>query len=230
MTSAKFTRAEFESVEHHAATTRDAAMLMRLHEFEGHSNYFADPRERTSPERLLARALGREKMAEVFLHESSERLSNLNDHKEVQPLLIETPDGRLITHTFKDTEPRSILERIARPLIETPAEREMREGVQAALQYQQTQLAGDLEKSRAYFEAARERADSLSIGRNQGSHMSLPAPELSANDEMNMEISAESLLDQGRREHSLGLLPPEGSPAPSRHASHDNSDHSRDAA
>src|SRR5262249_22561355 len=183
-----FTRDEFERIADNAATTRDAALLKRLYEFEGQSNSYADPKERISPERLLARALGHETMAEVFLQESAERLSNFNDRKEVQPLLIETPDGRLITHTFNDTEPRSILERIARPLIEAPAEREMREAVQTALQHQQTQLAGDMEKSRAYFEAAREMADSLSIGRNQGSHMSLPAPEFSPKEEMNIEI------------------------------------------
>jgi hypothetical protein len=230
MPEPKFTRDEFERIEDNAATTRDTAMLMRLHEFEGHSNNYADPRERISPERLLARALGRETMAEVFLHESAERLANFHDRKEVRPLLIETPDGRLVTHTFKDTEPRSILERIARPLIEAPAEREMREAVQTALQHQRTQLAGDLEKSRAYFEAAREMADSLSIGRNQGSHMSLPAPEFSPKEEMNIEIYAERLTDEGRREHYLGLLHPERSSASSRHASHDNSDHSREAA
>lgn len=230
MPEPKFTRDEFERIADNAATTRDAAMLMRLHEFEGHSNYYADPSERISPERLLARALGRETMAEVFLHESAERLSNFNDRKEVQPLLIETPDGRLITHTFKDTEPRSVLERIARPLVEAPAEREMREAVQTALQHQQTQLAGDLEKSRAYFEAAREMADSLSIGRNQGSHMSLPAPEFSPKEEMNIEIYAERLTDEGRREHYLGLLDPERNSAPSRHDLHSNSDHSKEAA
>jgi hypothetical protein len=228
MPEPKFTRDEFERIEDNAATTRDAAMLMRLHEFEGHSNNYADPRERIPPERLLARALGRETMAEVFLHESAERLSN--DRKEVQPLLIETPEGRLITHTFKDTEPRSILERIARPLIEAPAEREMREAVQTALQHQRTQLAGDLEKSRVYYEAAREIAGELSPGRNQGGLGRLPAPEFSPKEEMNIEIYAERLTDEGRREHYLGLLDPERSSAPSRHTSHHNSDHSREAA
>jgi hypothetical protein len=169
-------------------------------------------------------------MAEVFLHESSERLSNFHDRKEVQPLLIETPDGRLITHTFKDTEPRSILERIARPLIEESAEREMREAVQTALQHQQYQLEGDLEKSRAYYEAAREMADSLSLGRNQGSPVSLPAPEFSPKEGMNIEIYAERLTDVERRERYLSLLDPERGSAPSRHASHDNSDHLREVA
>jgi hypothetical protein len=144
--------------------------------------------------------------------------------------MIDMPDGRLITHRFKDTEPQSILERIARPLIEAPAEREMREAVQTALQHQQHQLEGDLEKSRAYYEAAREVADSLSIGRNNGSPLSLPAPEFSPKEEMNIEIYAERLTDVERREHYLGLLDPERGSAPSRHASRDNSDHLREAA
>src|SRR5262249_13152174 len=133
MSGPKFTHDEFERIADNAATTRDAAMLRQVYEFEGKSNSYADPKERVSPERLLARAFGRETMAEVFLHESAERLSNFQDRKEVQPLLIETPDGRLITHRLKDTEPRSILERIARPLVEAPDEREMREAIQIAL-------------------------------------------------------------------------------------------------
>ena len=60
--------------------------------------------------------------------------------------------------------------------------------------------------------------------------MSLPAPEFSPKEEMNIEIYAERLTDEGRREHYLGLLEPERGSAPSRQASHDNSDHSREAA
>ena len=106
----------------------------------------------------------------------------------------------------------------------------MREAVQATLQHQQHLLTADLEKGRLYYEATREMADSLSLGRNQGSPVSLPAPEFSPKEEMNIEIYAERLTDEGRREHYLGLLEPERGSAPSRHASHDNSDHSREAA
>src|SRR5262249_7326657 len=104
MPEPKFTRDEFERIADNAATTRDAALLRQVYEFEEKSNSYANPKEIISPERLLARAFGRETMAEVFFHESAERLSNFQDRKEVQPLLIETPDGRLITHRFKDTE------------------------------------------------------------------------------------------------------------------------------
>jgi len=205
-------------------------LLKRLYEFEGQSNSYADPKERISPERLLARALGHETMAEVFLREDAEGLSNFNDRKEVQPLLIEAPDGRLFTHTFKDTEPRSILERIARPLFEAPAERELREAIRTSLEHQQRHLTDDLEKSRVYFEAAREIAGELSPGRNQGSLENLPAPEFSPKEEMNIEIYAERLADEIRREHYLGLIDPERNSALSRHDSHSNSGHSREAA
>ena len=230
MPEPKFTRDEFERIADNAATTRDAAMLRRLHEFERQSISYADPKERISPERQLARALGREAMAEVFLHESAERLSNFQERKEVQPLLIETPDGRLITQRFNDTEPRSILERIARPLVEAPVERELREAVQTALEHQQRHLTGDLEKSRGYYEAARAIAGELSPGRNNGKPVSLPAPEFSPKEEMNIEIYAERLTDERRREHYLSLLDPERVSAPSRHDSRNNSDHSREAA
>src|SRR6266540_1324659 len=230
MPEPKFTRDEFERIADNAATTRDAAMLRRLHQFERQFNSYADPKERVSPDRRLARALGREAMAEVFLHESAERLANFRDRKEIQPLLVEMPDGRIATHSFKDTEPRSIIERIARPLVEAPSERELREAAQTALQNQQLHLIGDLEKSRVYYEAAREIAGELSPGRNQRGLGSLPAPELSPKEEMNIEIYAERLTDERRRDHYLRLLDPERAAAPSRHDSRDNSDHSREAA
>ena len=47
---------------------------------------------------------------------------------------------------------------------------------------------------------------------------------------MNIEIYAERLVDDVRREHYLGLLNPGRNPAPSRHDSHDNFDHRREAA
>jgi hypothetical protein len=47
---------------------------------------------------------------------------------------------------------------------------------------------------------------------------------------MNIEIYAERLVDDGRREHYLGLLNSGRTPAPSRHDSHDNFDHRREAA
>jgi hypothetical protein len=225
-----FTRDELERIADNAATTRDAAMLRQFHEFEQRFNTYAVPKEQISSDRQLARALGRETMAEVFLHESAERLANFRERKEVQPLLVEMPDGHLITHRYTDTQPRSPLERIARPLIETSSEREIREAVQTALQYQQRYLAGDMEKSRAYFEAAREIADALSYGRENGSYINPPAREFSPKEEMNIEVYAERLTDETQREHYLSLVDPERGSATPRHDSHNNSDHQREAA
>lgn len=225
-----FARDELERIADNAATTRDAAMLRQFYEFERGFNNYAAPKEQISPERQLARALGRETMAEVFLHESAERLSNFRDRKDVQPLLVEMPDGHLITRRYTDTQPRSPLERIAHPLIETPSERDIRESVRTALQHQQHYLTADLEKSRAYFEAAREIADTLSYGRENGSYINPPSREFSPKEEMNIEVFAERLTDEGQREHYLSLVDPERGSATSRHDSHNNSDHQREAA
>jgi hypothetical protein len=46
---------------------------------------------------------------------------------------------------------------------------------------------------------------------------------------MNIEIYAERLADERRREHYLGLLDPERNSALSRYDSHSNSNHSREA-
>lgn len=225
-----FTRDELGRIADNAATTRDAAMLRQFHEFERGFNTYAAPKEQISPERRLARALGRETMAEVFLHESAERLSNFRDRKDVQPLLVEMPDGHLITHRYTDTQPRSPLERIARPLIETPTEREIREAVQTAMRDQQRYLTVDMEKSRTYFEAAREIADALSYGRENGVNGTLPEREFSPKEEMNIEVFAERLTDDSQREHYLTLVDPARSSATSRHDSHNDSDRQREAA
>ena len=74
-----------------------------------------------------------------------------------------------------------------------------------------------MEKSRAYYEAAQKIADSLSIGRNNGGHVSLPAPEFSPKEEMNIEIYAEKLTDEEQREHYLGMLNHERGSTPPRH-------------
>lgn len=230
MPDPKFKRDEFERIADNAATTRDAATLKRLDGFERQFNSYADPKERVEPERRLARARGREAMAEVFFQESADRLSKFQDRGEAQPLLIETTDGRLITQSVRDTAPRSILEQITRPLIEAPAARELREATQTALEHQRQNLVSDLEKSRTYYEAAREIARLLSPERNYDGPGYMTPPEFSSKEERNIEIYAERLTDERLRERYIGLLDPARFSATPRNTSHNDPDHSREAA
>ena len=205
-------------------------MLGQFHKLERQFNSYADPKERISQERMFARALGRETMAAVFFHESAERLENFRDRKEVQSLLIEMSDGRLITHTIRDTQPKSLLEQVTRPILESHSEHEFRETVKSALLSHQSHLVNDMEKSRSYYETSHAITAALVPERSNGRPESLPMPEFSPKEQMNIEIYAERLTDQRQRDHYLSLLDPERSSAPSRHETHTNSNQRRETA
>jgi len=59
--------------------------------------------------------MAREIMAEVAYRESAERLANFSERGDVQPLAIESKDGRINVYRLKDTRPHSVVERALRP-------------------------------------------------------------------------------------------------------------------
>jgi hypothetical protein len=218
MPDPQFTRQELERSADNIETARDAAALRQLSVFERQFNAYADPKERFKPAEGWGRAPARALVAEIFHRESSERLAALRERGSLQPLLVETSGG-LVTHRFKDTEPRSIIELLARPIAETPAQREIRHGAQAAFAQYETRLRADVEKTRAYLEAAREITSSQAAERSLRAGRELPAPDevLTPKQAMIVEIHAERQTDLEERERLLGLA--RGS-ALSQHDSH----------
>ncbi|MCI0389676.1 MAG: hypothetical protein MOB07_13065 [Acidobacteria bacterium] len=207
MPAPRFTREELERAADNIETVRDATLLRRLSVFEGQFKTYADPKERFKPAEGWGRAPARALMAEIFHRESDERLDAFGQRGEKQPLLIETSDGRLITHRLQDTEPKSLIEQIARPLIETIAQRELRDGAQAAFAQYENRLQADFEQTRSYLEAAREIASAQAAERNLRAGQDLPAPEpaLTPKQVMTIEIYAERQTDPKEREHFLSL-------------------------
>ncbi len=151
----RFTREELERASDNIESARDAAGLRQLSVFERQFNAYADPNERFKPAEGWGRAPARTLVAEIFHRENNERLIAFEQRGEIQPLLVETPDGRLITHRLQDTGPQSLFEQIARPLIETDAQRELRHGVEAAFAQYENRLKTDFDETRAYMGAAR---------------------------------------------------------------------------
>jgi hypothetical protein len=192
MPDPQFTRQELERAADNIETARDAAALRQLSVFERRFNKYADPKERFEPAEGWGRAPARALVAEIFHRESSERLIAFSERGSLQPLLIETSGG-LVTHKFKDTEPRSLIEFLARPIIETPAQRELRLGAQAAFAKHESRLQADVEKTLAYLDAAREIASSQAAERNLRAGRELPAPDvaLTPKQAMILEIHAE---------------------------------------
>lgn len=146
----------------------------------------------------------------------------------MQPLAIESKDGRINVHRLKDTRPHSVIEQALRPLVEKPAARETRHSIEAASANSQARLATAYEKSRAYLEAAREIASSLRTElREQVIDKTHLTPAFTAKERINLEIYAERQADPQVRAHYLSLARAEMAPAaplrdvPGNHFAHD---------
>ncbi len=207
MPAPQLTRDELERAADNIETVRDATLLRQLSAFERQFNTYADPKERLKPAEGWGRAPARAAVAEIFHRESNERLAAFEQRGEIQPLLIETPDGRLITHRMEDTRPQSLIGQIARPLVETEARRELRHNVEQAFARYEESLKADFEQTRSYLEAAREIASAQAVERNLRAGHELPAPEpaLTPKQAMTIEIYAERQTDPKEREHLLSL-------------------------
>jgi predicted NAD-dependent protein-ADP-ribosyltransferase YbiA (DUF1768 family) len=203
----QFTREEMDRIAENIETVRDATLLRQLSAFERQFNTYADPDERFKPAEGWGRAPARAAVAEIFHRESNERLVAFERRSSVQPLLIETSDGRLITHRLEDTRPKSLIEQIARPLVETQAQRELRHGVEQAFVQYENRLKADFEQTRSYLEAARGIVSAQAVERTLRAGHELPAPEpsLTPKQAMSIEIYAERQADPNEREHLLRL-------------------------
>jgi predicted NAD-dependent protein-ADP-ribosyltransferase YbiA (DUF1768 family) len=207
MPAPQFTREELERAADNIETVRDADLLRQLSVFERQFNKYAEPRERFNPAEGWGRAPARAAIAEISHRESNERLDAFEKRGEIQLLLIETSDGRLITHSLQGTRPRSLIEQIARPLVETPAQRELRNGVEQAFAQYENRLRADFEQSRSYLEAAREIVSAQAAERASRAGQELPSPEpaLTPKQAMAIEIYAERQADPKEREHFLSM-------------------------
>lgn len=206
MPQPEFTREELSRIEANAEATRDAGLLRQFNGLEKRLNGRDSYSERITPEERLGRAMAREVMAEVAYRESAERLANFNERGDVQPLAIESKDGRINVHRLKDTRPHSVVERALRPLVEKPAARETRHAIEAASANSQARLATAYEKSRAYLEAAREITASLRTElREQAIDKTHLTPSFTPKERVNLEIYAERQADPQVRAHYLSL-------------------------
>lgn len=207
MPAPEFTREEMLRVEASAEMMRDAGVLRQLRQIEKSSDGRAGATQGVAPEDNLRRWMAREIMAEVAHRESAERLDGFRERGEAQPLVVRGSDGRLTIHTLRETKPRSVVERILRPLLEKPHARETREAVQAASASYYNYLLSDHDKSRTYLQAAREITDGLRTEARlqRGSDKNRPTPTLTAKERINLEIYGERQANPQDREHYLSL-------------------------
>ena len=208
MPAPQFTREELERAADNIETVRDASLLRQLSAFERQFNTYADPKERFNPAEGWGRAPARAAVAEIFHRESNERLAAFERRGEIQPLLIETSDGRLITHRLQRYQ-AAIAHRADRPPARRDAkrQRELRHGVEQAFAQYENRLKADFEQTRSYLEAAREIVSAQAAERTLRAGQELPAPEpaLTPKQAMAIEIYAERQADPKEREHLLSL-------------------------
>jgi hypothetical protein len=207
MPAPQFTREELERAADNIETVRDASLLRQLSAFERQFNTYADPKERFNPAEGWGRAPARAAVAEIFHRESNERLVAFERRGEIQPLLIETPEGRLITHSLQSTRPQSLIEQATRPLIETEASAKLRHGVEQAFAHYENRLKADFERSAFYLEAAREIVSAQAAERasRAGQELPAPVPALTPKQAMAIEVYAERQTDPKERDHLLSL-------------------------
>ncbi len=206
MPQPEFSREELSRIAANAEATRDASLLRQLNEFEKRLDGRDAQGERVTPEERLGRAMAREVMAEAAYRETAERLANFSERADVQPLAIESKDGRVNVHRLKDTRLHSVVERALRPLVEKPAARETRHAIEAAAANSRARLVADYEKSLAYLEAAREIAASLRAEtREQVMDKIHLSPAFTPKERINLEIYAERQADPQARAHYLSL-------------------------
>jgi hypothetical protein len=193
----QFTREELTRIEANAEVTRDAGLLKRLDGFEKHS---------LTPERRLGRAVAREVMAEVAYRESAKQLAAFKEKGHVQPLVIERSDGRLSVHQLKETWPHSLVERMLRPLVEKPADRETRVAIETAASNSHSRLVSGHQKNSAYLQANHELVEALRMEVNgRSADKSEQAPEFTARESISLEIYAERQANPQDRDRYLRL-------------------------
>jgi hypothetical protein len=151
-------------------------------------------------------------MAAIALRESGERLANFQGRSELQPLLIETPDGRLLTKRLEDTKPNSLAERVLRPLIEREADRELHDAIRAAFAQYRDHLLSGYEKSLFYAATAREISGLLREEAKDRAGAERASPDFTSKERINIEIYAERLTDPSERESYLRLARGETTP------------------
>jgi len=108
---------------------------------------------------------------------------------------------------LEDTRPKSFIEQIARPLVETPTQRELRHSVEQAFAKYENRLRADFEQTSSYLQAAREIVSAQTVERTLRAGHELPAPEpaMTPKQVMTIEIYAERQADLKEREHLLDL-------------------------
>ena len=194
----KFSAWELHRMESNAAQLRDGQVL-RDYETLARA-------EGADPERMAARALGREIAAGVNRTNAEERLSNFIERRERTPVQFTDREGVERTASLREFSPRTMLERASERILGTAGDVAFnRDAINDALNAQEQSLESERAGARAFHEATKEIADGYrsefqALGRE------LPNAEFTRQEMVSIERYAVQLTDAGRREQLTDLV------------------------
>jgi len=186
MPEAKYERHQINTLEPSAETQRAPAPLKEVQEWE----------KKHEPEiNWEGRAVAREMMSGVALHETRERLQRFLESKRIASLNL--GDNR--TGTLREIEARTLTDYVARAL-ESYQQRDYRHSINVTAREQHGRLITDFEKAKDYYSTARELASEA-----RGSD-----PQFTDKERINLGIYAERQDDDQTRQEYLQLARDDG--------------------
>ena len=181
----KYERYQINTLEASAETLRDPKLLQEVHDWEKGA-------AKREPEiHWEARAVAREIMSGLAVHETRERLEHFLESKKVASLHL----GNHQTGTLREVEARNLTDYLARTLLESREQRDHRYTVKSAAREHHGRLVSDFQKAQDYHEATRELA--LEVTNRE--------PKFTDKEKITLEIYAERQNDAIERERYLEM-------------------------
>ena len=176
-----YTRAELNRMESHAHTTRDARLLMEVHEARQEKYMRLPAEKRPSVQNLAAEAEARAFVAGLDFEAAQKVRAEEARWGRFTPVAARTGDGSLITGSLRQTEVLSRADAIIRMVEDRPERREQARSIISAAAIRAAETEAAYDRAADYLAASRMIADEYreemkEVGRNA------PRPSFSPKD------------------------------------------------
>lgn len=200
-----YTRAELDRMESHAHTTRDARVLLEVHEARQEKFMRLPAEKRPSVQKLAAEAEARAFVAGLDFEEAQKARSEQAKWGRFTPVAARISDGSIITGSVRQTEVLSRADAIIRMVEGGPERRERARAITHAAAIRAAEIEAAYDRAADYLAASRMIADDYreelkEVGRN------VPRPAFSPKDLSRIDLHrAQSDRPEERRELQLLL-------------------------
>lgn len=199
------TARELTRMEAHAYTLHDAALLKEVDELARVSGEQVTPAHQDSLERLAARAVARQIIAEIDLKDERARHNEMLEWRRYTPVIVEGQNGQEVVATLAQTELQTLAQMIVVPLIETARERDFRARVAQAAVEAYAHARRELNAVANYFAATWEITESYrALLAKEGKE--LPSPEFTPKELNRIDLYIAGHRDPQERRLYLDML------------------------